>query len=163
MCNQGRIGELYKLLQKLGTREIPEGLGHTLTEEEFKNQIEGISRERYEEPPWVLDNTVKRVKDRRNDREAEEENEKLNRVPSEEGIHMASKEIREDRRDVSNYRGVCLRAMGSQILAKIIAKRVGVWAETLGQLDETQAGFRKGRSTADMVQVLIRMEEDIQD
>ncbi|MEL7302028.1 MAG: endonuclease/exonuclease/phosphatase family protein, partial [Pseudomonadota bacterium] len=60
-----------------------------------------------------------------------------------------------DREDPGNYRGVCLLAMGSRILARVIANRLGWWAEHLGLLDENQAGFRKGRSTADMTQMMV--------
>ena len=61
-----------------------------------------------------------------------------------------------DRNDRNNYRGVCLLAMGSRILARILAKRLGKWAEALGLLDDNQSGFRVGRSTGDAAQVLIR-------
>ena len=59
-----------------------------------------------------------------------------------------------DRNDRNNYRGVCLLAMGSRILGRVIAKRMGWWAEHLELLDENQAGFRKGRFTADVVQIM---------
>ena len=68
-----------------------------------------------------------------------------------------------DREDPNNYRGVCLLAMCSRILARIISKRLTWWAEELNLLDENQAGFRKGRSTADVVQMMVRMEEDVTD
>ena len=68
-----------------------------------------------------------------------------------------------DRNDRNNYRGVCLLAMGSRILARILAKRLGRWAERLGMLDENQSGFRTGRSTGDAAQILIRMQEDVVD
>ena len=68
-----------------------------------------------------------------------------------------------DKGEVNNFRGVCLLAMGSRILARIAAKRLGVWAESMGILDDNQAGFRRGRSTADVVQVMVRLEEDVED
>ena len=68
-----------------------------------------------------------------------------------------------DRNDVNNYRGVCLLSMCSRVLARVIAKRVSVWAECLGLLDDNQAGFRSGRSTADVVQMMVRMNEDVED
>ena len=49
--------------------------------------------------------------------------------------------------------------MVSRILARIAAMRLGVWAEKVGILDDNQAGFRRGRSTADVVQVMVRLEE----
>ena len=68
-----------------------------------------------------------------------------------------------DRKCVNNYRGVCLLSMCSRVLARVIAKRVSLWAECLGLLDDNQAGFRAGRSTADVVQMMVRMEEDVED
>ena len=53
--------------------------------------------------------------------------------------------------------------MCSRVLGRVIAKRVGRWAEHLKLLDENQAGFRKGRSTADVVQVMQRIQEDVVD
>ena len=65
--------------------------------------------------------------------------------------------------DPHKFRGVCLLAMGSRILARIMADRVRIWAEALGLLDEEQAGFRKGRSTADVTQIMVRIQEDCVD
>ena len=53
--------------------------------------------------------------------------------------------------------------MGSRILARIAAKRLDVWAEKVGILDDNQAGFRRGRSTAVVVQVMVRLEVDVED
>ena len=62
-----------------------------------------------------------------------------------------------------NYRGVVLLAMGSRILARVIAERLRLWAENMHLLDEEQAGFRKGRSTADVTQIMVRIQEDVVD
>ena len=68
-----------------------------------------------------------------------------------------------DRNTGANYRGVCLLAMGSRILARIIAKRMRWWAQKMELLGENQAGFRTGRSTADATQVIMRIQEDVAD
>ena len=67
------------------------------------------------------------------------------------------------RKKKENYRGVCLLAMGSRIIARVLACRLRWWAERIGLLDENQAGFREGRSTADATQVMVRIQEDITD
>ena len=217
-CAQGNIGEMYKILYKLGTRGQKATGEHTLTTEDFKKQFEKVSKDRYEEPPWETGAAVDRARDFRGDRRAIEEEERLNRLISEAEVRKAIKEIREsspgeegvrigyirhaceemqgliielvqlmfderadkwsdalktgvivplfkkgNRNDPNNYRGVCLLALGSRILARILAKRIGEWAETLKLLDENQAGFRRGRSTADVVQIMVRIEEDVQD
>ena len=63
----------------------------------------------------------------------------------------------------NNFRGVVLLAMGSRILARVLADRIRIWAENLKLLDEEQAGFRKGRSTADVTQIMVRIQEDTVD
>ena len=68
-----------------------------------------------------------------------------------------------DRREKGNYRGVVLIAMGSRVLARVCAKRMRWWAEHLNLMDENQWGFREGRSTADVTQVIVRMKEDADD
>ena len=68
-----------------------------------------------------------------------------------------------DKDDSNNYRGVVLLAMASRILARILANRLRLWAEALGLMDDDQAGFRKGRSTCDVTQVMYRIQEDVED
>ena len=53
--------------------------------------------------------------------------------------------------------------MGSRILARVIAARIQEWSEDIGALDDDQQGFRKGRSTADAAQVIMRIHEDAED
>ncbi len=68
-----------------------------------------------------------------------------------------------NRNDPNNYRGVCLLPMGRRIVARISATRLKKWAEAMGLLDDDQAGFRQGRSTADATQVMMRLQEDAVD
>jgi len=53
--------------------------------------------------------------------------------------------------------------MCSLIITRVIANRFSWWTEWLGLLDDNQTGFRAGRSTADLVQMMVRMEEDVED
>ena len=68
-----------------------------------------------------------------------------------------------DRRVKAIYREVVLLAMGNRVLARVCAKRMRLWAEHMNLVDENQWGFRKGRSTADVTQVIVRMKEDADD
>ena len=68
-----------------------------------------------------------------------------------------------DKDDENNYRGVCLLAMASRILARVLANRLRYWAEAMNLMDDNQSGFRKGRSTADVTQVMYRIQEDVED
>ena len=66
-----------------------------------------------------------------------------------------------DKADMNNFRGVCLLPIMSRILARILATRLRKWAEATGALDENQAGFRQGRSTADATQIVLGIQEDV--
>ena len=66
-----------------------------------------------------------------------------------------------DKKEVNNFRGICLLPIMSRILARILATRLRNWAEATGALDENQAGFRQGRSTADATQIFVRIQEDV--
>ena len=41
--------------------------------------------------------------------------------------------------------------------------KLGMWAEKIGILDENPVGFRRGRSMSEVVQVMVRMQEDVED
>ena len=77
------------------------------------------------------------------------------------GMVIPLYKMKGDRNDPNNYRGVCLLSMGSRILARIMATRLKLWAEDMGVLDDNQAGFRSGRSTADATQIMVRIQEDV--
>lgn len=68
-----------------------------------------------------------------------------------------------DRDNCNNYRGVCLLAMGSRILARVVADRLREWSEKMKLVDEDQQGFRRGRATTDATQVMMRIQEDAVD
>ena len=65
-----------------------------------------------------------------------------------------------DKCDPTNYRGICLLPILSRVLGRILATIITVWAEEMNLLDENQAGFRNGCSTADATQIFIRIQED---
>ena len=79
------------------------------------------------------------------------------------GMVIPLYKMKGDRNDPGNYRGVCLLSMGSRILARIVATRFRKWSEDIGVLDDNQAGFRGGRSTADATQMMVRIQEDAVD
>ena len=77
--------------------------------------------------------------------------------------HMVLIYKKDDRNERRIYRGVLFLAMGSRILARVIASRTRWWAEEFSPMDENQAGFREGRSTADATQIITRIQEDLAD
>ena len=64
---------------------------------------------------------------------------------------------------VDDYMGICLLAPGSRIFARDVAMKLGMWAEKIGILGENPAGFRRGTSMPDVVQVIMSMQEDVED
>ena len=68
-----------------------------------------------------------------------------------------------DRNHSKNYRGICLLAMGSSVLEKVMTERLRWWAEFMKLTDENQSGCRAGRGAADATQVMVRLEEDSED
>ena len=64
------------------------------------------------------------------------------------------------RKDFSNYRGVCLLPLARRIIARVLASSLRIWAETIELMEENQHGFRKGRSTADATQAIIRIDDE---
>ena len=90
-CARGRIGDMYKCLRRLGTRERPAARSMQLTVDEFKSHFESVSKDRYEESPDVIERAVRGAVDLKNDRRAKEANECLNVVPESEEIREAMK------------------------------------------------------------------------
>ena len=162
---------MYKLLQKLGTRGRPAGQGYTITKEEFKRHFERVYKYRNKRVGtrggWDQ-NYIKYACDDMKTVMVELVQLMFQSRANEWSEGLKTGVIvpvfkKGDIGDVNNYRGVCLLTMESHTISGIIAKRVGVWAEALQVLDENQADFRRGRSTADIVQVIVRIEEGTRD
>ena len=77
---RGRMGDMYKCLRRLGTRERPAERSMKLTADEFKNHFGSVSSDRYEERPEVFGRAVGAAVDLRNNSRAKETNECLNVV-----------------------------------------------------------------------------------
>lgn len=66
-----------------------------------------------------------------------------------------------DRADCTNYRGISLLCAAGKILARIITTRLQTALEAL--LPESQAGFRPGRGTVDMMFAVRQVQEKIKE
>ncbi len=66
---------------------------------------------------------------------------------------------KKDRTVCDNYRGISLTAHAGKVLLKIVAMRLGGYAEETGLLPEEQCGFRPRRSTLDMLFVIRMLQE----
>ena len=53
--------------------------------------------------------------------------------------------------DVHNYRGISLLCTLSKVFTKVLNNRMSAWSEEHGKIDECQAAYRPGRSTAEHI------------
>ena len=171
-CEEGRMGRMYKVLNDLGGRGMRAREGTNVGVSDFKEHFQGVSCDRYEVDPGVIEGVIAGVRDLRGTADAVLGNDSMNARIDRGEIECAIKEIREsapgkdgvrigyirnaseevrgrvirlvqrmfeegpgsweeslrkgvmvplfkkgDRNDRNNYRGVCLLAMGSRILA----------------------------------------------
>ena len=95
-CAEGRVGDMYKILRELGIRgKRKAGRGGMLKANDFKEQFERVSQDRYEERPEVIEEAVRNARDLREDVRAIEANARMNRVPSANEIVGVMKEMKE--------------------------------------------------------------------
>ena len=95
-CEEGRLGDMYKILKELGVRgKRKAGRGGLLRANDFKEQFERVSSERYEVRSEVIEAAVRGARDLTGDEKAKEANDRMNEVPSEEEIMDVMKEMRE--------------------------------------------------------------------
>ena len=64
-----------------------------------------------------------------------------------------------DKTECGNYRGISLVSHAGEVLFKVVARRLSVYCEAKGLLPEEQCGFRRDRSTTDMMFVVRRLQE----
>ena len=113
---RGRIGDMYKCLRRLGTRESSAARSMKLTVDEFKNHFESVSRDR----PEVIERAVRGAVDLRNDLRVKEANECLNMVPESEKVREAMKETRESAPGLDGVRIGYLRKACEGIQGRVI-------------------------------------------
>ena len=86
---------MYKILRGLGRRGRKAGESHHITVEQFREHFKGVTRERFEEDPEVLEAAVEAARDLRGEARAVEANDYLNMTPEPEEIVEAMKEVQE--------------------------------------------------------------------
>ena len=94
-AEKGDMGTMYKTLRKLGTRSQKHQAGTTISTDEFKAHFSNVSKDRYENDPGTLMNTVKQMPDKSKDVKFITAHQKLNTLPSEKEIMEALDEVRE--------------------------------------------------------------------
>ena len=87
---------MYKIMKELGMRgKQRAGRGGMLKANDFKEQFENVSCERYEESPQEIEATVRNARNLRGDAKAREANERMNEVPTRREIVSAMDEMKE--------------------------------------------------------------------
>ena len=89
------MGEMYRILRKLGTRGNPTHNANQITAAVFKEHFSSVSEKRYEREHAQIEEALKMVTDLRENDEAKEWNEMLNKRPEEEEIMAEMKNVKD--------------------------------------------------------------------
>ena len=137
-AEKGDMGTMYKTLRKLGTRSQKHQTGTTISTDEFKAHFSNVSKDRYENDPGTLMNTVKQMPDKSKDVKFITANQKLNTLPSEKEIMEALDEVRESAPGKDGVRMVYIRNAYWKWREKVIhlvmrmfTTRADLWEESL--------------------------------
>ena len=129
---------MYKTLGKLGTRSQKLQTGTTISTDEFKAHFSNVSKDRNENDPGTLMNTVKQMPDKSKDVKFITANQKLNTLPSEKEIMEALDEVRESAPGKDGVRMVYIRNAYWKWREKVIhlvmrmfTTRADLWEESL--------------------------------
>ena len=139
VCEEGRVGEMYKIMKELGMRgKQRAGRGGMLGANDFKEQFERVSSERYEESPQEIEAAVRNARDLRGDARAREANERMNEVPTRREIVSAMDEMKESAPGEDGVRMCYIRhaceEMKEEVIAmvrKMFVSRANEWSESL--------------------------------
>ncbi|CAM9417318.1 unnamed protein product [Sphacelaria rigidula] len=81
-------------------------------------------------------------------------------VPQEwKGVTIIMLHNKQARTQCSNFRGISLVAYTAKVLLKVVANRLGEFCEEIDVFPKEQCGFRRQRSTIDMMFVVRRLQE----
>ena len=94
-CQQGRMGEMYRILRKLGTRGNPTQNANQITAADFKEHFSSVSEKRNEREPEQIEEALEMVLDLRENEEAKGWNDMLNQRPEEEEIVAEMKNVKD--------------------------------------------------------------------
>ncbi|XP_063722275.1 uncharacterized protein LOC134848689 [Symsagittifera roscoffensis] len=137
-AEKGDMGTMYKTLRKLGTRSQKHQTGTTISTDEFKAHFSNVSKDRNENDPGTLMNTVKQMPDESKDVKFITANQKLNTLPSEKEIMEALDEMRESAPGKDGVRMVYIRNAYWKWREKVIhlvmrmfTTRADLWEESL--------------------------------
>ena len=110
-AEKGEMSTMYKTLRKLGTRSQKHQTGTTISIDEFKAQFSNVMKDRYENDPGTLMNTIKQMPDRSKNVKFITANQRLNTPPSEKELMEALDEVRESAPGKDGVRMIYIRSV----------------------------------------------------
>ena len=117
----GDSGTMYRLLKEIehkGKTKAPNST--TLTKEDFKQQFQSISAERFENTPEEIDEALEQVEDISNTEKARQWRDQLNEIPSGEEIWKQMKMMKDSAPGEDGVRLLYLLEAGPEIMAEVI-------------------------------------------
>ena len=94
-CQQGRMGEMYRIFRKLGTRGNLTQNAIQISAADFKEHFSSVSEKCYKREPEQIEEALEIVLDLRENDEAKEWNDMLNQRPEEEEIVAEMKNVKD--------------------------------------------------------------------
>ena len=138
--NHGSVGDMYRILRKLGSRRKCDiVVGSTqITNEEFKDHIGRVCRDRYERNTGQIEDALEEVRDLRALPEAREANVLLNELPEEEEILEEMRNIRDSaagedevRMRYINWTDARIKMKVVELVRQIFIFKANIWEDSI--------------------------------
>ena len=127
-CRLGRVGDMYKALNRLSKRDWKAPRSTTITVEQFREHFEGITRDRYEESPRAIVDVVSQVRDLRDDEEYRQVSREIDGEPSALEMRGAMKEMRDSAPGEDEVRLDYIRKGGAEIIDRVVRIVQEMWS-----------------------------------
>ena len=126
-CRLGRVGDMYKALNRLSKSDWKAPGSTIITVEQFRVHFEGITRDRYEELPRAIAEVVSQVRDLRNDEESREVSREIDGEPSELEERRAMKEMRDSAQGEDEVMLDYIWKGGAEIIDRVVRIVQEMW------------------------------------
>ena len=119
-ANRNDAGVVYKNLRKLGKRGMKTApTSTTLKKEDFKNHFQNVSKDRFENPPEEIENSVNQMRDISGTAEAREWGEALEQLPTGEEVYREMRKMNESAPGEDGVRLIYILQGGPVVLNQI--------------------------------------------
>ncbi|XP_075254796.1 uncharacterized protein LOC142346172 [Convolutriloba macropyga] len=168
----------YQTLREIGIKDLRVIEEEHFTADEYRAHFMKVSERRYERTAEEIRETAEKIP-YRNDITTTQAGEKLASDVSFEEFYHELQKIKDNSAGVDGVRLIALKVLSGGAQERlynclidllntpadrwpaITPTRLREWSEAIGVLGETQSGFRRGRSTADATQIIIRTDEEV--